>query len=138
MFSFVTLLQQHLCMPGLRHKISDWIGIGSSWLCLIHCVAAPVLLSMVGLGMWLHSEWLEAAILLLAVLAVSFTSSRTQDREVRVLLWAGLVVFCLGFFLDHSNDYLLHLPASVLLLTGHLKNLRQQQAKPCAEVCCNN
>lgn len=123
--------------PSLRHKISDWIGIGSSWLCLIHCVAGPLLLTVLGAGMFWHNEWLEGGILVLAVLAVWLTSSRTQDREVRLLLWAGLLVFALGFLMDHGTDYLLHLPASVLLMTGHLKNLRQQQNKPCTSVCCS-
>lgn len=47
----------------------DAIGIGLSGLCLIHCLALPVLLSLGPALVWMENEWVHLGLAGLALLA---------------------------------------------------------------------
>lgn len=117
---------------------SDWWGLSGSTLCLIHCLAGPIVFGAAVAGGW-HLPWLDWLFALIAAWAVSQTVRSTQLPLVRHLLIGGLALFTLGLLADvfsHASldanlgvRHLLatdwfHLPGALLLLIGHALNLR--------------
>ena len=68
----------------------DAIGIGLSGLCMVHCLALPVLLSLAPALAWMESEWTHLALAGLA-LVVGVFAMRTWLGGTR-----GLILRCLA------------------------------------------
>lgn len=104
---------------------ADWLGIGASTLCVLHCLFTPVILTLVSAAFGHELLWLDLIFLGVAIYA-AFTVGRKGSWNVRLLLALGLLIFCSGL-LVHSHDSLLryaHVPGSVLLIAGHVLHLR--------------
>lgn len=155
----------------------DYLGISSSLLCLVHCIALPVIIVLLS-GAHAHEHghehthdhaghnhaghdhaahahhnhdhgaadeqragllpsfeeahshpyaWLDYIFVALMAVAVITVSRGTKSRLVKVLLWGGLIIFSVSM-LGHSlapwmHD--LHLPASGIIIVGHIINLRR-------------
>lgn len=118
--------------PRLRfalpeRSLADWLGLSGSTLCLMHCLAAPVLFGASVAGGW-HVAWLDWLFGATALVAVLWVVRTTPLPLIRHLLLAGLCIFLLGFVVDQMHlmrgDWF-HVPGAALLLVGHLMNLRQ-------------
>jgi hypothetical protein len=68
----------------------DAIGIGLSGLCMVHCLALPVLLSLAPALAWMENEWIHLALASLA-LVVGVFAMRTWVGGTR-----GLILRCLA------------------------------------------
>ena len=107
---------------------SDWMGIASSVGCLIHCLLMPVLLSSAA-SFTAHEEyhWLDFIFLALAAVAVWFSARKTNVLAVRILLIVAWAVFAGSIIWEETLPFasvLMYL-GSVLLIVGHVLNLRQ-------------
>ncbi len=106
----------------------DWSGVFFSGLCLIHCIATPLLLASASL--WIASEWVHvvffAILIPITVVASRRAYQSLQKRWVVYFLSAGVVVLGIGIFLGQvwgeSVEVVLTLIGSVLLIAGHLGN----------------
>lgn len=115
-----------------EHKIninSDLIGISSSVLCIIHCLALPVLFVTGGFaGVDAHAaegfHWMDMAFAGIALLAAFFTGRHTHRKYIRKLLTAGWLMFMAGVLLkgDGILHYLMH-AGSLVLIATHVHNL---------------
>ena len=112
----------------------DWTGVFFSGLCVIHCIATPLLLA--GATLWLASEWVHVSFLVVLIPIVIMASRRScpsqTKRRVMVLFYAGLFFLGAAIFLGESmgeaSEIGLSILGSILLITGHLKN-RQLNVK---------
>ncbi len=108
----------------------DLMGILTSVLCTLHCVALPLAIS--SFSFWgtalLHNIWLEVGLIALAFLfgLMSFY----KDSPVAAKRKRPLLLFCTGFGLLLANqwneDYTLLLmpPASMAIIAAHVINYR--------------
>jgi hypothetical protein len=114
------------------HRHADTAGVTASVLCLIHCLATPVIISLfpdiipyLPGDAWFHR--LLAVGILLCGLAGFVPGYRIhRRRSLLALIVAGitliLVVACSGEGLNRNTELVLSVTGSLLLVTAHLLN----------------
>ena len=127
---------------GLKESksISDYIGIGLSSACVLHCLAMPALILL-----WpsMSESFLEDqthGVLIWLVIPLAILTSwrviRSKTHRLSpliILAGLGLLVFGLD---THSHELSLeaNMPSifgSILIVTSHALNLRSKQTSPC-------
>jgi glucose-6-phosphate-specific signal transduction histidine kinase len=127
-----TLLQQScFCCRYMSLTLpikSDIIGIGSTALCMIHCLATPFLfvwkascsMSCHAAPVWWKS--FDIAFLLISFVAVVYSiksSSNTYIKGILTLSWVSLFITEIGKHYFHVELFhtLTYIPATLLILT---------------------
>lgn len=111
----------------------DLSAISLSGLCLVHCLALPVLAAFLPVfGAWAHAEWVH---LLFAAMAVPLTGlalwrvhrRRPLPLPLRVLAVAGLAGLVAGAFgwPDAAMETPVTVAGSLMLVSAHLWNWRR-------------
>jgi hypothetical protein len=103
---------------------SDWLGIVSASLCVVHCLFTPFLIFITSNFSW----WYEASylFLLISFFAAYEASNHTDSRIALSIIWSSfaLLAVCLLFeedyYILHDISYL----ASLGIILGHIYNLR--------------
>lgn len=85
----------------MHHK-SDWIGILGSFLCVIHCVLLPFVLSAASFVEFLDGP-LEIMFLSLSSIAVYFSTKNFQTTKLKIGLWLSWGLLVLGTFIHEYN-----------------------------------
>ena len=113
-------------------KKYDLVGIASSVLCIVHCIAMPFALN------WLHAnpalghiggEWehiVDFGFIGLCFWAVRHATLHSQIRFIKYLLWISFGLFALSILFAHHIAFFQYLGwfASAGLVFSHLLNLR--------------
>lgn len=111
------------------HHRADYIGITGSVLCIIHCIATPVLLLTTTLlthkSLRLGFLSLDYVFIGVNVVAV-WSASRHTSRRLSIALWSFLTLFAAGLLLEdlHEDFEYLAYAASLGLVITHLANIR--------------
>lgn len=111
-------------------KNSDSIGIISSFLCLIHCISLPILISIQPVtAEFIHEdlEFLEYIFLGVSLIAVYFsTRSPHVTRQIKIAFYIIFTLFALGIFFEEQLAWLTYLAyaGSAGLIVMHVINLR--------------
>ncbi len=115
-------------------RLGDYAGIAASMLCLVHCVAAPLLVlafPVLGLGGHDHAfhDMLLAAVTLPVLLALLPGYLAHRDPLVLPVGLAGLACFLAAVFFvgpryGQGAETALAVASSVLLVGAHLRNHR--------------
>lgn len=122
-------------MSKLSVTLWDRLGIGLSTLCLIHCLALPVvvsLLPMVPVPEVIH-EWSHPVLAVVILPTVVQAIRRSvHDRRIHLFLIGGFGVILAGWAIGHSvlgfvAETLFTLAGSVLLIVGHVLNYRHHR-----------
>lgn len=112
---------------------SDYLGIASATICLIHCLAGPVVLGATAhahdghAAHWLADHRWDYFFLLLGLAAVWYSARHTAHRAMKVLLWLTYAFLAASILLETQAwifRYLVY-GASAGLIVAHLLNLRQ-------------
>ncbi|MCS6834255.1 MAG: MerC domain-containing protein, partial [Flammeovirgaceae bacterium] len=126
-------------MATTSRKISDYVGILSSLLCLVHCLIFPVF--AIGSGVVLSSHhshhaphalaasfsavWADYGwhflFILLALWSIYRSMINTQKNYIKFLLIIGWILLVVGTWEWH---FLMHIGSFVLIL-GHVLNLKK-------------
>ncbi|MGY6562723.1 MAG: MerC domain-containing protein [Luteibaculaceae bacterium] len=104
---------------------ADILGALASGLCLIHCLAVPVLIVLQKASHELaHMHFLDIPFVVLSFIAVFFASKNAHTKWVGKAMWIAWVAFALGIFLEHESPFffVLGLVASGFLVYLHLFN----------------
>lgn len=130
----------------LAKQKSDNIGVVASALCLVHCLATPLLFiaksctvtCCTGAPAWWRL--IDVFFLVVSFFAVYHSAKNTSKQWVKPALWISLtalffVVFNDNINLIHINNYLLYLPVIALILL-HLYNRKYCQCDQ--DSCCSN
>jgi hypothetical protein len=108
----------------------DWIGIGTSVLCAIHCALLPLLvpsLPLFGVNI-VHNVFFEWGMILLAFVVGSYALFHGYIKHHRSLL--PVYIFIVGFILLLLKQFFLHienwllLPAVCFIIGAHYYNYR--------------
>lgn len=112
-------------------KNSDLIGIGSSVLCIVHCLLLPVLVLFGSLSGDTH-RWagLDYGFILLATVAVFYSTRRLRSPFLRRGLWLTLLVFsgAIVFHEHHPAALYISVASSLLLVLFHIGSYREKHA----------
>ncbi|MDP5169667.1 MAG: MerC domain-containing protein [Bacteroidia bacterium] len=116
--------------------ISDYLGISSATICLIHCLATPILMSM-GVAVHEHEGHEHGWMLLLShgwdflflgigFAAVLWSSMRAASTSKKVLLWASYAFLVGAILMEHWGPLFQYLTyfASLLLISAHASNIK--------------
>lgn len=137
-------------------RFADYLGITSAFVCLLHCLATPVLLwagtyahahpvhahesaEPVTTEAWwhllLHHGW-DFLFLGLGLFAV-WQAAKHASGPMRGLLWAAFAFLAGAILLEHYAELFRYLAygASLLLIGLHLYNLRDAFRRPVCERC---
>lgn len=121
-------------------RFADYAGLAASALCLVHCLAMPLLVAafpLLGLGGDHHAlhDALLVAVTLPVLLALAPGYRAHRDPAPLVLGVMGLAAFLLavlvvGPMFGELAETALAVTSSVLLISAHLRN--QRSCKGCA------
>ena len=108
----------------------DYLGMGASLACAIHCALLPLFLSslpLFGVNI-IHNNFFEAGMILLALAIGTFSlwhGYRRHHHSFRPLLlfYTGFVFLVLKQFFTHHATWIL-IPAVLLIVTAHLINFK--------------
>lgn len=115
-----------------------------SGLCLIHCIATPVLLSLGGLGLvgsLFTSEWVHVALFapIAALAATSLPSGWKRHKRwvPGAAGFTGLALLLAALFAPHEAEAILSISGGLLLMAGHLSNrFHCRRGAPCESATC--
>jgi hypothetical protein len=111
--------------------MKDNFAIFTSGLCLIHCLAAPLLL-IAGLSgafiNWFEAEWIHQALLVpvvaLAVLSLPHAYKQHGSLVPLLLAGVGIITMSSSFYLPESLELWLVIPSALLIISAHGMNKR--------------
>jgi len=113
----------------LLSRKADYIGITGSVLCIIHCLATPILLMTSALlrNDAVRTSYLSLDYLFIGInIAAVYFATRHAPSRIRTLLWGFLSLFAVALLLEDVSEifeYLAYAASTGLVLT-HLANLR--------------
>ncbi|GAA4434213.1 hypothetical protein GCM10023091_08860 [Ravibacter arvi] len=112
-----------------NHSNADYVGITGSVLCIIHCIATPLLAlsssvffkDTLSEGMHL----LGFVFILINGVAVYYATRNGHSTWLNRFLWGAFAVFAASLLLEESNEVFHYLGyfGSFLLIVGHSLNL---------------
>ena len=93
-------------MTAIRAMTYDTSAIGLSTLCLVHCLALPIVAAGVPvLASAAEAEWVHRAFVLLAVPISFMAMARGGGRVFTGLALVGLSLLITGAFVEQLHDY---------------------------------
>jgi hypothetical protein len=117
-------------MPPRAASLLDRLAIGLSGLCLLHCMAGFVLLSLFALtGDWLdHRVHVVGLLLAMPLAAVALWRGWRRHRQIGIGLLgvAGLLVMAASLLVAHGDmaEMLVSMAGVSLLALAHWRNLQ--------------
>ena len=108
-------------------KQADYIGITGSTLCLIHCMAMPVLFAVLAakptFDLWIDLDYI---FLLINFAAVYWVAQSSHFNNIRVALWSFWILLAVTTLIAESIDWFEYITylASFGLIFTHLFNIR--------------
>lgn len=129
--------------------LTDKLAIGLSWLCVMHCLALPIILillpSLTVLGLEDESFhfWMLVAVLPTSLYALFIGCKQHQQHRLLAVGLGGLLVLLLAFFFGHDwlgeyGEKGLTVVGAMMVAYSHRRNYRlcQQSRATEAEECC--
>lgn len=108
----------------------DFFGLTTSFLCALHCMAMPLLLSFGGLSSvhFLENAWLESGILFISLLLAlasllpSWYSKHKKPQPIRLML-SGFILIALSLaFLSAPLEAFFTSAGALLIAAAHYEN----------------
>lgn len=114
----------------LSAQSSDALGISASLLCMVHCLAFPLFISMGYIFQQGeehghdHWHWVDYLFIGLAFWAVFHTSKNTQSKGIKIALWIAVSVFSIAVFLHNLTPWMgfVSVASSLILVIVHILN----------------
>ncbi len=108
----------------MKTKILDILGASAAFICLIHCVAFPLLM-VVPLGIS-HNAYIDLFFFIIGTIIVFWITKKVENRKLRLLFWASILTIGISVGLDlvfHFHSELI-LIGAFGLITAHLLNFK--------------
>ena len=112
-------------------RVLDGWAVGLSGLCLVHCLALPVLAVLLpALGAWTHAEWMHVVFVLIAAplsgRALLRPMHGRQAPAPLIFMGAvGILLLSVGAFGPGAADIPATVAGSLALVAAHLWNWRR-------------
>ncbi|MDQ1153399.1 MerC domain-containing protein [Brevundimonas sp. SORGH_AS_0993] len=116
------------------HRTGDAMGISLSGLCMVHCLALPLLVSLFPLaGAWAEAPWVHWVFAFMAGPLAAYVLSRpdTAGRRDWLLIAAGALGVALLFFAaaelpTHEAETPMTVAGGLILAGAHIVNWRKR------------
>jgi hypothetical protein len=127
-------------LKRISASTADMIGISASLLCLIHCLAFPLLISF---GFFFgamdehgheHWHWLDYAFICLAILAVYFAAKSAHRQWIKPALWITVLLFSGAILLHEDYPFMLFVSASLSLVLALIHTINWNNHRKCSVV----
>ncbi len=108
----------------LNQRFADILGLSNAALCMVHCLAVPLLVAS-GAAFIAHPA-VELFFVGLAAWAVWSATRRSKNILLQGVLWTLLLLFSFGLLLEgvHPMMEWLSMGASLSMVVAHALNLR--------------
>ncbi|KMQ61631.1 MerC mercury resistance protein [Chryseobacterium angstadtii] len=111
----------------MKSKILDAVGISAAVLCLIHCIAFPLLM-IIPFGIS-HNPYIDLAFLLIGLVVV-YRITRTMPHDwLKLLFWTSILLISVSVLADLIFE--VHIPliyaGAAGLITGHMINYKNHK-----------
>lgn len=121
-------------MKSSQAALLDASAVALSSLCLLHCLALPLLAAALPLfGAWAEAEWVHAVFVAIALPVTGFALWRAhRQRPLPAPAWlaaaAGLALLLAGAleFPSHDSETVVTVIGSLLIAATHLWNARRR------------
>lgn len=117
--------------------MKDNLAIFFSGMCLLHCLAFPILFVLGISGAmisWFEAEWIHRAFLvpvfLLAVISLPHAYKQHECVVPLLLGGLGIAITLSSFMLPESLELWLLVPSALLLISAHTVNKRLLMTRP--------
>ena len=116
----------------MKRNFYDYLGITGSGLCLIHCLAMPVLFFIQNSfakdflkGLDLENVYLDYLFVLLCFCAVIVVTKNCNSRKINFSFWLFFLLFSISVLFEEDFEYLNFLGyiASLGLIITHIINI---------------
>lgn len=108
----------------MKSKNYDLVGMSAAFLCMIHCVAFPLLIFIpIGVS---HNHYIDSIFLLIGIWSVYKTTKNSSSSLLKFTLWASVLFISCSVavhILYHSHSPLMYVGATGLII-GHLINFK--------------
>lgn len=110
----------------------DYLGIASSGICLVHCLATPIIMAVQGyykVNLSLtHGKGIpywDYLFLSTCFLAVYFTTKEAISQKIIIAFWSFFILFAIAILFEEDFKYLdiLGYISSIGLIITHLLNI---------------
>jgi hypothetical protein len=107
-----------------KRNVPDLIGVATSSLCLIHCIAMPVLIAL-GAGYFSHA-YIKYAFLLISFFSIYRATEKNSFQKQHLLLWAAFWGFLMSNLFHEEYTCLVYTEYffALLIIVGHVLNIR--------------
>ena len=112
----------------LMPRVGDVAAIGLSGLCLVHCLALPLVASLLPLAVgWSEASWVHWAFALTATPISLWTLTRRPTAGPLALGGTGLCLLFAGAaeFPSHESEIVVTVLGGLILATAHIVNWRR-------------
>jgi len=103
---------------------ADLIGILSSSICLVHCIATPLLIAF-GAG-FMTNPFFKYLFLIISFVAVFKATEKVTHTKIALFLWVSFLGFLLSTLFQEEYHWL-HYSGyffALLVITGHILNIK--------------
>ena len=130
------------------NKICDKVGICASGLCLIHCLATPILLILFPASMFtnIHFEithQIFAVVVTSSILLAVYPTCKEHGHfDIIGLALIGItLILCAVYFHDYTSKAVSHgttIIGSIILIVAHIKNMKIRHGKCESDSKCSS
>ena len=103
---------------------ADFIGIISSTLCLMHCIATPLLIAF-GAG-FITNPFFKYLFLIISFLSIFKATENITSKKISLLLWISFWGFLFSTLFQEEYEWL-HYSGylfAILIIIGHILNIK--------------
>lgn len=118
---------------GRGGRVGDLLAVTLSGLCLVHCLALPLVASLLPLaGAWAQAEWVHWLFALIAAPLSAWTLTRPHPLGLPRLaiglagVGAGLLFAGAAGFPSHALETPITVAGGLLLASAHILNARRR------------
>jgi hypothetical protein len=103
---------------------ADFLGIVSSSLCLVHCIATPLLITF-GAG-FITNPFFKYLFLIISFASIFKATENVNNTKIALLLWVSFWGFLFSTLFQEEYEWL-HYSGyffAILIITGHVLNIK--------------
>lgn len=107
-----------------KYNFADIIGILSSSICLVHCVATPILIA-IGAG-FITNPFFKYLFLIISFVSIFIATENITSKKISLLLWISFWGFLFSTLFQEEYEWL-HYSGylfAILIIIGHILNIK--------------
>jgi len=111
-------------MNNTKINKADLIGILSSSICLVHCVATPLLIAF-GAG-FITNPFFKYLFLIISFVSIFKATENVTSKKISLLLWISFWGFLFSTLFQEEYEWL-HYSGylfAILIIIGHILNIK--------------